>query len=205
MIEIILIISLSVIFIILLRHLPEVKLNTELSHTAVARPTFAVALTSSVVGDDKIINLWKKADEEFDIKNYKQAEKLYLKIASKDPKNPKVYGKLGIIYLELGNYLDAKDAFSEAVKRDSGNAFWYNNLGLAFYNLKRFNESIDAYKKSVAIDSDKAIRYFNLGLAYEAIGEQNNALVAYEKSVSLEPTNQEFRKLLNRLKEEMEK
>ncbi len=207
MVEIILILSLAIIFIILLRKLPEVKLDSDSSIMSTVPTTATVppVVTSVPASGGRIIELWKKAEAEFEKKNLSKAEKLYLKIAALDPKNPKIYGKLGIIYLEQKNYLDAREAFGEAVKRESNNALWYNNLGLVLYNLKRFSESVEAYKKSLAIDNSKAVRFFNLGLVYEAMGESQKALEAYERAASLEPENVEFQNLIIRIKEEIKK
>ncbi len=208
MIEVILIIALSTIFIILLKRLPEVKLDSDLQQqfeVSVKVPSEPVIITAKPVFRKKIEKLWEQAEEEFERKNFTKAEKLYLRIVATDPKNPKLYGRLGVIYLEQKNFLDAKEAFSEAVKRKPGNAFWYNNLGLALYNLKRFSESIDAYKKSVAIDNTKAVRFFNLGLVYEALGESKKALRAYERAATIEPDNLEFQNLVARIKSEMKK
>ncbi len=208
MIEVILIIVLAAIFIILLKRLPEVKLDSDLqqqSGAAVNVPAEPVIMTTKPVFGEKIGKLWEQAEEEFERKNFSRAEKLYLRIAATDPKNPKLYGRLGVIYLEQKNFLDAKEAFSEAVKREPQNALWYNNLGLALYNLKRFSESIEAYRKSVAIDNTKAIRFFNLGLVYEALGESKKALRVYERAAVIEPDNLEFQNLVLRIKGEMKK
>ena len=197
MIEVIIIISLSVVFIILLRRLPEVKFET------VQPAPSHMIITSKFVSGEKITKLWIKANSELERKDYTKAEKLYLKIAALDPKNPKIYGKLGIIYLEQRNFLDAKEAFFEATKKEPQNAYWYNNLGLALYNLKRFSESIEAYKKSLAIDNAKAVRFFNLGLAYEALGEFKQALNSYKRAAALEPEDTEFQNLISRIEKEI--
>ena len=205
MIEIILIIILAAIFIIFLRKLPEVKVNSDLRSQISVNAPGPLIITHKPISAEKIGKLWKRADFAFERGNFTKAERFYLKIATSDPQNPKIYGRLGIIYLEQKNFLDAKEAFGEAIKKDSKNALWYNNLGLALYNLKRFSESIEAYKKSVALDSGKAIRFFNLGLVYEAIGEYQNALSAYERAAALEPENIEFQSLISRIKDELEK
>lgn len=207
MIEIILIIALAVIFVILLRRLPEVNVDdsTNLATYTVPATTALspVIMTPKPVSGEKVMDLWQEAEKEFGQKNFSKAEKLYLKIATLDPKNPQVYGKLGAIYMEQKNYLDAKNAFGEAAKDDAKNPLWFNNLGLALYNLKRFSEAIEVFKKSTALDDSKASRFFNLGLAYEAMGEIKSALQVYERAASLEPENAEFQTLIIRIREEM--
>lgn len=206
MIEVILIISLSIIFIILLRKLPEVNINNNLSSSISMNSVPVAAVTASkFIPGEEIEKLWKKANLEFDNKNFNQAEKFYLKIAAIDPKNTKIYEKLGVIYLEQKNFIDAKEAFLEATRLDSKNALWFNNLGLSLYNLNRFSESIKAYRKSLALDNSKAIRFFNLGLAYEAVGKFKKALNSYKRAAAIEPENQEFLDLVLRIEKEIKK
>jgi len=197
MIELILIISLAIIFVILLRKLPEVNID-EMSDSSFP---VAVKKNQAIMSHGHI----KQPAPQDENKNFSKAEKLFIKFATLQPDNPEIYGKLGLIYLEQKNYLDARESYVEAIKFEPKNALWLHNLGLALFNLKRFSESIDYYKKSVAIEPNKASRFFNLGLAYEACGDHKNALQAYERAAKLEPDNVEFQGLIERIRLEINK
>ncbi|HLC38570.1 MAG TPA: tetratricopeptide repeat protein [Patescibacteria group bacterium] len=210
MIELILIISLAIIFVILLRKLPEVNIDemSDSSFPVAVKKNQAIMSHGHIkqpAPQDENEKLWQVANLELENKNFSKAEKLFIKFATLQPDNPEIYGKLGLIYLEQKNYLDARESYVEAIKFEPKNALWLHNLGLALFNLKRFSESIDYYKKSVAIEPNKASRFFNLGLAYEACGDHKNALQAYERAAKLEPDNVEFQGLIERIRLEINK
>lgn len=72
------------------------------------------------------------AERLFAAKKFKEAEELYIKAASEDPENHKIFNRLGAIYMEQKNYSDAVEAFSAAVKIDSGIASRHYNLAIAY-------------------------------------------------------------------------
>lgn len=100
------------------------------------------------------------ADEQFKQKHWEKAEQLYLKAVLHLPKEPKIYSRLGVIYLEKKNYHDAKEAFLTALQYDDGVASRYYNLALAHAGLGDRKKSLVAVKKALDIDSgnEKYIR-----------------------------------------------
>jgi Flp pilus assembly protein TadD len=104
---------------------------------------------------DEEISLYSviaRADEAFEKGKFSVAENLYVEAASQDPDNPKIYSRLGAIYLEQKNFYDAKDAFLQAVKLEPDLASRHVNLGLAYLGLKDFYKAIDSFKKASSID-----------------------------------------------------
>jgi tetratricopeptide (TPR) repeat protein len=184
--EILILISLSIIFIIILRKIPEVDEGEMNTHT---------------VSDDLNFNgnnnkvLETRLDAALLSKNYDESEKLCLELITSDPKNGEYYARLGSLYLSCQNFSDAKDAFLEATKFNSRNGLWYNNLGLAFFNLKQFGKAINAYEKAIEIDAKVAGRYINLGLVYLNLGNKKKAREYFQKAVELEPSNTKYRAL----------
>ena len=128
-----------VILIIITRRLPDAreKFNEEREVTP---------------GEMSIYGQIAKADEAFEKRDYTQAENLYVKAAASDPDNPKIYSRLGAIYLEKKNYYDAKDAFYHAAKLEPDLASRHINLGLAFMGLKDYFKAVEAFKKALELD-----------------------------------------------------
>jgi len=91
-----------------------------------------------------------KADELFSKKQFISAEKWYLEAARNNPKNSKIYSRLGIIYIEQKNYKDAIDSLEEAVKLDS-------SVASRFFNLS-FAQNNEGDKKQAFLNAKKAIR-----------------------------------------------
>lgn len=100
----------------------------------------------------KAKNLGQEADDLFAIKDYRKAEKLYLKLAAEDPKNQKIYSRLGIIYLEQKNYEDARDAFQQAIRLEPGVASRHFNLAIAYLNLGSTAKAVQALEQALKHD-----------------------------------------------------
>ena len=99
-----------------------------------------------------LFGLIAQADEAFDRKEYEKAESLYVKAASQDPDNSKIYSRLGAIYLEQRNFYDARDAFLQAAKIEPDLASRHINLGVAYTGLKDYYKAAESFKKALDLD-----------------------------------------------------
>lgn len=106
------------------------------------------------ISDEEIslYSLIAQADEAFEDKKFEKAESLYVKVAAQDPDNPKIYSRLGAIYLEQKNFYDAKDAFSQAAKLEPDLASRHINLALALIGLKDYYKAIEEFKAAIRLD-----------------------------------------------------
>ncbi len=102
-----------------------------------------------------------KADEAFEKKDFTEAEKWYVKAAAVEPNNPKIYSRLGAVYLEQNNFYDAKEAFLETVKLEKEKASHHVNLGLAYMGLKDYYKAEQSFEAALKIDP-KNKKYQNL-------------------------------------------
>lgn len=127
------------IFIILVRRIPLAK-EMQKKEAPVSREEMTT------------YGLMAQADDAFDRKDFPKAEELYIKVASQEPNNAKIYSKLGAIYLEQKNYYDAKDAFLQAVKIEPDNPSRYINLGLAYLGLKDYFKATQTFEEAVKLD-----------------------------------------------------
>jgi Flp pilus assembly protein TadD len=133
------IIAVVIIFIILARRIPAAKkLRNETSKASPEEIT--------------TYGLIAQADDAFEAKDFEKAEELFVKAATKDPNNAKIYNRLGVIYLEQKNYFDAKDAFSQAIKVEPETASRYVNLGLAYMGLKDYYKATQTFKEAVRLE-----------------------------------------------------
>jgi len=189
--EIIILISLSIIFVIILRKLPKVEIESKSNHEA-------NSVLRGETETDNIEILENQIENCLVTKDYGRAETICLDLITKKPHSGEYYAQLGNIYLMIKNFEDAKEAFLEAVKYDSDNGLWYNNLGLTFFNLKQFGKAIGAYNRAIEIDPKIAGRYVNLGLVYLSLGNRKKAREYFRQAVNLEPSNSKYRKLYSR-------
>lgn len=115
------------------------------------------------VAPEKIIKASKlsQADEAYKANKFTLAEELYIQLATEDPRNGKIYDRLGNIYLNQKNYYDAKDAFLQAIKLDADISVQHANLGDAYMGLKDYFKATQAYLEAIELEP-KEKRYRNL-------------------------------------------
>lgn len=97
------------------------------------------------------LTILQEADLYFQKGDYDKAEKLYIKAAAKDPRNGKIYNKLGAIYIEQKNFADAKEAFGEALKYEK-KASRYYNYGMACMECKDYPGAFSALSRAVNME-----------------------------------------------------
>ena len=94
----------------------------------------------------------REAEDLFAIKDYRRAERLYLKLATTDPKNAKIYSRLGIIYLEQKSYEDAREALQQAIKYEPSVPARHYNLALTYLHLGSKAKAIQAMETTLKYD-----------------------------------------------------
>ncbi|MEW6408136.1 MAG: tetratricopeptide repeat protein [Patescibacteria group bacterium] len=94
----------------------ETKLKAEKEVKELVTTLLPAEKTKAVFYDE--ISLFEKAAKFFGSGNFSEAEKTYIEIIKKDPKNVRAYKGLGQIYLKQRNFKDAKAAFEEVLKID---------------------------------------------------------------------------------------
>lgn len=95
-----------------------------------------------------------KAEELFKKKQYISAEKWFIEAVKSDTKNPKIYSRLGVIYIEQRNFADAIEALNEAIKLDPSQASRYFNLSFAYNAEGDKKEALNNAKRAIKIDPD---------------------------------------------------
>lgn len=86
----------------------------------------------------------------------KEAERAYLRGVAKNPKNPRLYNRLGAIYLKQRNYRDALEAFEAARDFDGSKASRHYNVALAAWQLGNLSKAREAIGKAIVLDPGSA-------------------------------------------------
>lgn len=98
--------------------------------------------------------LFDEADKLFKAGKLEEAERSYLKIATANPQNVKVYNRLGIIYMEKKNFRDAKEAFIEAIRLDPKKASRHYNLAMAQVELREYRNAVESLQHALSLDNN---------------------------------------------------
>ncbi len=189
--ELIIFAATVVLLIMVLKKLPlEKEVVKRLSHEA-------RQLTKDEEDDDAgDEDVMARADRLAQAGEYQKAERIYLRLITKDSQDASLYNKLALVYLGDKNYKDAAHALEQALQLEPDNDTFYNNQGLLQYQEGQYEEAIESYEKSIAINNKVASRFMNLGLAYFMSKKYRKAADAYEKALILEPHNEEYKRLL---------
>ncbi len=94
----------------------------------------------------------KHADSLLTQGKIEQAEKIYIDLATKFPNEPKIYSRLGVIYLKQKNYADGRDCFLQSLKYDDTEAPRHYNLAMAYIGMNSPEKAKVSLKKAISID-----------------------------------------------------
>lgn len=148
--EVIIIIALVATVIILARRIPQVREKLQPKKNQYLTPKIQASENSQKVETSS--SELETADKYLEEKKFELAEKIYVRVAAQNPDNPKIYNRLGGLYLEQKNFSDAKASFAEALKYDDKVAGRWYNYGLACSGLLEYRNSIEAFEKAVKLD-----------------------------------------------------
>ncbi|MBI2590003.1 tetratricopeptide repeat protein [Candidatus Berkelbacteria bacterium] len=192
--EILIIAAIIGMFIILARRLPDALKGEQGSlppQNTPARPDFftrariwwktakreqlrpaksPVAVAQSVKAPSEVLTedvLLREGDTYMQEGKLKEAERAFLRAVAKNPKNPKLYNRLGAIYLKQRNYSDALQAFEAARDLDSSKASRHYNVALAAWQMTNLSKARHSIAQAISLDPVSA-KYQELKQQIEA-------------------------------------
>ncbi len=115
------------------------------------------------------------------------AEKTFLEIIEKDPKNSQSLAYLGKIYGEDENYLKASKYISEALKYESKNYDYWMDYGKYLRYQGKYDNAISAWKTASNLDPSYFLAYAYLAGVHDELENFEDALYYYKKVVETNP------------------
>jgi hypothetical protein len=132
------------------------------------------------------IELNKKAVEMYNQGRYKDAEVLFKKALSLNPKYAEAYANLGALYAKFKIYQKAIELYKYSIKLKPSYAGAYTNLGNALNKTKRFEEAVYFHKIAISLDNKSANNFSNCASAYKNLGRFDLAKAYYQKAIELD-------------------
>lgn len=129
-----------------------------------------------------------------------KALECFEKIALVDPNNPVSYLNIGRVATQLKMFEKAEQAFSKTIALAPDDPVGYCEL--ARFYLRTNTNLAQAYgltQKAIEMEK-KAETYFLLGWSADVNGDRAGALQAMEQAIKLEPQNQQYRKIYERIR-----
>jgi len=116
-----------------------------------------------------------------------EAEALYRKIISDNPKNFDALHMLGVLCSNTGKLRDADKCFQAALSIDSGFAPCHVNYGFFLVSQRRHSEAIEKFDKATALFPTLGEAWLGRGNALRGLKRYDEAFAAYQKALALKP------------------
>jgi tetratricopeptide (TPR) repeat protein len=144
----------------------------------------------------------RRADIYMARKMYREAVEGYNSALDAEPKNARVYNKLGIAYHHQMLFGEARRSYERAAKLDKEFSQAINNMGTVFYAQKRYKKAANMYRKALKLTPNSASIHSNLGTALFARKKFKQATEEYLIALQLDPEVFEHRNSLGTLLQE---
>ena len=125
----------------------------------------------------------KSAFENYQARNFQEAENICKKIIKIQSNNINAINLLGIIYYQLKNYDSAIQYTKKLINLTPNNAEAYYILGHSLQAKGRIDQAIVYYQKSLQLNPNFADAYYNLGTIFQDKKNYDEAISCYQKSL----------------------
>ncbi len=147
---------------------------------------FAIAISL----DPGNINAYrKKGLIYFGLRQYDEAEKLFVKVISLDPHNVQSHINLGMVKYYKGDKVEAKNLWHKSanLKTDDNDSKAWNNIANLYKEDKNYKKAIAYYKLAKNQDSSNTMYLNNLADVLRLQGELGQANSILKNSLKLNP------------------
>jgi tetratricopeptide (TPR) repeat protein len=130
--------------------------------------------------------LWKHAEQLKSEGRREEALETLARLREREPQNPAVPNRMGVILVELGRRSEAEDHFCSAVGCDPHYAPAITNVGNIRYEEGRYQEAVAKYNEALAVDPSYANAHNNLAAALRRLGQYGAAVRSLKRAHALQ-------------------
>ena len=116
-----------------------------------------------------------------------EAEPLYRRVLTAQPRHFDSMHLLGVIHYQRGECQEAVRQIDAALKINPGVAAAHNNRGSALKELGQTAAALASYERAVALKPDYAEALYNLGNMLRALDRFEEAVASYDRAVAVRP------------------
>jgi len=121
------------------------------------------------------------------LKEFDQAITCFQEAIRNEPRNPRLYNKLGLAQLSAGDYEAARASFIKATKLDHNYPEAWNDRGVVAYIDKDYRIAVKYFSKAIALNEGRPNFHVNLGITYFTMNQMDQAMVQYTRALELDP------------------
>jgi len=116
-----------------------------------------------------------------------EAERLYRKILSIDPRHSDSLRLLGLVAYRRGRFELAVEIFNQAIALNSNDPRAPYSLGLALTAQGKLAEAVTSYKRATTLKSDFTEAHISLGNVLKDQGNLAEAVASYQRALAIKP------------------
>lgn len=131
----------------------------------------------------------EKAANALNVKEYKQAERIYLKVLELQSTNLKAIMALGNLYFVLKRYSCASSYYEKALELNPNLVKAHYNLGTINYFLKDYGKAKDHLAKALNLYPKLLGAYLILAQIFQIGGRTEESIKLLSKAIELSPRN----------------
>ena len=134
-------------------------------------------------------------------KEWKNAEKDFLKILKLIPNQPDVLNYLGYSWIEQNENLEeAKEYILKAVGLRPSDPYIVDSLGWAYYHLEEYDKAVEELERAISLKPTDPIINDHLGDAYLKTNRNLEALYQWNKAIQFKPDDILEKKIKEKIK-----
>ena len=123
----------------------------------------------------------------FQMENYDEAEKSYLKVLDSDSGNVDALVGVGNCFMNRNETDKAMEWYNKIELEKIKDPVVLYNVGTIYYNNSKFEEALKYYQKSVEVQEDFLDGRYQLGLTHLAMGSNAEAVTQFETYLKFDP------------------
>lgn len=135
----------------------------------------------------RISDLWQKALNCYEDKNFPEAEQYCLQILDQDPDSAHTLNLLGIIACQVSQPEWAIDLLSQAISLDPNQFRFWGNLSRAYHQIKDLDNALRAIQAAINLDPSSAELYLLLTNLLEEKGDMSAAIQSLRSALTCSP------------------
>jgi len=169
--------------------LADLERYRQMNHEAAKRYHRSIRLESPQTIQSMLAN----ALEHHRVGRLNEAEELYRRILTVDPRQADCLHLLGMIAYQAGHHEAAVEMIGRAIAINSQGASYHTNLGTVLQSQGRLDESAESYQRALTLNPTLAEVHTNLGNILQIQGKLEEAVACHEKALELKPALDEAR------------
>jgi tetratricopeptide (TPR) repeat protein len=150
--------------------------------------------------DFEVEDIIKYAKVNVQLRNFNDAYSLFDKAIKMDSTDSRIYYEYGKAYFKGENYENAVQYLSKAAELGMNERSVYLFTGFSNFYLKKYENALVNFQDAVKADESFVLSYSWIAKCYIVLLKNDEAINVYEKILTLDPTNEEAKDKLERLK-----